>query len=679
MSGPSLPNEHLDDADDAPVAELVHDAGLTAGHTLGLRPGRFRLGPRRSSEGGLVTGAPDVVSFDLAIADDGATSLSVGREPVAVEGIVVDESVDLDDGDVIQLTSDHFVLRVVDGRTTRPTGLPVSPRSVAVAERPVLSTWLWFFGALTVAGLVAGFFRTPLFGLALIGVGGIVATLAVGRRLHAKRQQEERRQRDNARRLFFSEIVDVRRAASDERRSPAFTPSQVVAMSERSPQSGAALITTIASGDQSWEPPVVCHRDPGWDHQAVVDELSFLPAIPFSVDLDAGPIAVCGPRSATLAVARHLITSAQVLARIPIQVGTSVPADWRWLRDVATEGAPLRVFDETVGARDPRSIHLAPSVDVLDTAGDFATVMVITDDGRASIVHRGTVIGDGFVPHGVTDQHAAELQQRLSRSPIDAAAGPAPQSATTLTSAETGDRPDSAGGSDDADVVVDLREPTIDLRTSAASITPARPLLSADVAAAFDGPSLEQLDSDRLLVTGLSHARNKNVLASAALRQAARFPDREIYILDRGDRALIRLAQLDGCEAYASIDQIDRVIELIAAIEQRTSDPDRQVLLLAPDLWATTSFYRNSGFGEVADAIDSLVDSMDLVPMAASAPSSADLPLSSFLVWVDTNDPPRTASPVDADRTDPLDLSTLPGLDLTGSVARLVRNQELPS
>ena len=71
-----------------PLTTLRHEAGLTAGQTLPLSPGRFRFGPLRSGQGGLVNGTPEVVSFDLTIEDDGSALLTAGREPVAVEGVL---------------------------------------------------------------------------------------------------------------------------------------------------------------------------------------------------------------------------------------------------------------------------------------------------------------------------------------------------------------------------------------------------------------------------------------------------------------------------------------------------------------------------------------------------------------------------------------------------------------
>lgn len=606
------------------VVELHHDAGLTAGHTLGLRPGKFRLGPRKSSDGGLVAGAPEAVSFDLVITPEGETTLNAGSEPVAVEGVVVDRPVHLEHGDVVQLRTDHFVLRSLTSPPRRRSNAVVTPRTVAPPSLPSMSGWLWLFALVALFGLIVGFIRSSLFGLILIGLGGIVGTLIVRSRRHNRSKQEHARQLSNARSLFFNEILSSRKAAADSLRSEANTPATVTRRASEAPQKhGLHLHVTVASGDRSWEPRVVCHRESGWNHQAVVDELSFLPAIPFTVDLDTGPIAVVGPRLATLAVARHIATSALVASPSDtgVSVTTSVPADWRWLPSAT---APvLHILDSTTGPLEKRTVVLAPSVKALGNSSAFTHILKIDKSGGASIRQSNGQNGDGFAPHGITEKQARDIVQIVTGT------GP------------VADQPEHFGA--------------IDLRDAAHEV----------------------LDTSRLLVTGPERARTKNVLATAALRQAARYPDRSIFILDRGDRALIRLAQLEACQRYVAIDQIENVDFMVSELETlEAQSPESQMLLLAPDLWDATAFYRNSGRVDLADRIDRIVARMEIVPMAATATDATDLPQSSFLVWVDTDTDTTHANVTqssDADAEDSLtiDLDTLPGIDLTASVARL--------
>lgn len=635
MSVPPDDSEQTKPDDRKPVVELRHDAGLTAGHTLGLRPGTFRLGPRRSSEGGLVTGAPEAVSFDLIIDQEGNTTLKAGREPVAVEGVVVDRPVQVKDGDVIQLTTDQFVLRSLTPKPRRRSNTVVTPRTVAEPRLPSMAGWLWLAVAIALFGLILGFARPSFFGLILIGLGGIVGILIIRSRRHDRARREHTTQLLNARSLFFHEIVDSRKSAAESLRFEANTPATVARRAAEPRQSpGSRLHATVASGDRSWDPPVVCHRDPGWDHQEVVDELSFLPAIPFTIDLDAGPIALVGQRRATLAMARHIATTALIASPKDsgVSVSTAVPADWRWLPLAMTP--TLYILDLVDGPREARTLVVAPSTEALGDTTVFTHVVEVHEDGRASIRQPDGLGGEGFIPHGITEKQAAQIHRLVI--------GP---------------------------------ETIIDLRNEQAVVD----LLQTDH---------DVLDADRLLVTGPDRSRTESVLATAALRQAARYPDRSIFILDRGDRALIRLAQLKACNRYVAIDQIDNVNFMMGELEKIEREPlDHRVLFLAPGLWEATAFYRNSGRADLADRIDRVVDQMEVVPLAASSKSLDHVPRSSFLVWVNTDGPDlaevhvNTSDDIDALDSHIIDLTTLPGVDMTASVARLTTSfdEETPT
>lgn len=641
-----------DESAGTPIVELRHEAGLTAGQTLPLRPGRFRFGPQRSDDGGLNIGAPDVVSFDLHIDQDGGALLTAGAEPIAVEGVLVDRPVRLGDGDVVQLTTDHFVLRSMTDNTDDRPERSIEHRVVTSADLPTLQTWLAVFGVVTVVGSIAGLSNGSWFG-ALIGIGGLVATLAFRERRRRQAAAEQATATMNARGLLFSEIIDARKAAAEALRAGANTPAAVAAGARGADLAGSPLEVTIASGDRAWTPPVTPHRPPGWDHEAIVEELSFLPAIPFTIDLDSGPLAILGPRAATLAVARHIATAVLVGdgTSAGIDVTTDLAADWRWLKQ--TGAGTLRIVDHCSCAADqppigPRTVVLQNTADELTRAcpdAQFPCVMTIADDGNASINSDADGDAIGFVPHGITDRHARGLQELIS-APDD---------------------------------VIDLRDNddrTMAVFSSATARMSTR--RSADhswaVATQPDRSNLlpeSALDTSRLLVTGFDPSKNKNLLATAALRQAANHPDHALYVLDRGDRTLIRLAQLDTCSHYAPLDQIDAVTTLFEEIENLTAD-DRspRCLLLAPDLWATVDFYRASGNDRLADRIDRVVSEMTEVSMAASSSQSHAPQHHSFLVWVETthSDLAELQGPEESGL---IELSTLPGLDLTGSIAEL--------
>lgn len=610
-----------------PVVELRHVAGLTAGQTLPLGAGRFRFGPLRSDHGGLVAGTPDVVSFDLTIHDDGEIVLDVGAETVAVEGVIIERPVTLDDGDVVQLATDHFTVETGQPTSAEERNDAIEPRSIASPARSSMTGWLLAFAAMTALGVLLAFDNGRLIGISLLGIAGIVGTLLVRLRSDERTAEAHAVAVDNARLALFADIVDRRKAAARLMRAQANTPATIAEHArDRTGPPATRRSVTIASGDQPWEPPVEVRRSPGWDHRPVIDELSFLPAIPYSVDLDSGPIAIVGPRTAVLAVARHVVTTAMCCAgpSTGAAIETSVPADWRWLGDHPETA--VRVLDHVRGSVGPRTVVLHADIDGLEAAGfevdEFTHLMQVDESGRAEITTAdGT--GTGFVPHGVTETHARELLELLTR-PVPVAESPRR-------------RPETAK--------------PIDLTMSDTDLT--------------------IFDTERLLVTGPNRERHRDVLATAALHQVGLHPDRALYILDRGDRALIRLAQLENCARYTTIDQIDPVDQMVGELESLMEQPVvGSSLLLAPDLWATIEFYRGTGHQQLADRIDDLITRMQIVPVAASTQSTTVTDAASFLVWIETG-PDQLADVRRPEGGGFIDLDSLPGSDLTGSVARL--------
>ncbi len=669
-TGPTSVDEPTTDQP-GPTIKLRHVAGLTAGQTLPLTAGRFHFGPLRSSHGGLVAGTPDAVSFDLTIHDDGETVLTAGQEPVAVEGVIISRPVTLDDGDVVQLMTDHFVVEAEPSGEDHGEDNGVDhggakggdelARPVTVVPRPVdpprttkLTGWLLLFAAVIVLGVVLAFTNGRLIGISLLGLAGVIATLLLRLRRNERATEARSVAVDNARMLLFSQVVEHRKAAASALRGPALTPAAVAESAARRSEPSTTAVT-IASGDQPWDPPVEVERAPGWDHRSVVDDLSFLPAIPYSVDLDQGAIAILGPRSATLAVARHIVTTALYLAgpETGAEVDTEIPADWRWL--LPENETIIRILDHVRGSVGPRTIALYADREDLERKGfssaEFTHVMEVNDAGTADITTaEGTTTG--FVPHGITETHAGELLEMLGR--------PAPERVALDATAST--EPDHAG-SDPAAVDDSAFDHTTFGDTA------------SEAASAID---LTIFDTDRLLVTGPLPSRHRDVLATAALHQADLHPDRSLYILDRGDRALIRLAQLDNCARYTTIDQLDSVTQMVQDLETMMDQPaEHSSLMLAPDLWNAIEFYRDTGHRPLADRIEELIAKMQLVPMAASAtepPAAAP----SFLVWIETG-LEATADVHGADGDTVIDLESLPGIDLTGSVARLttIRHEEI--
>ncbi len=698
----SEPNQH-ESNQSAPVVRLRHEAGLTAGGAMLLKAGDFQFGPLRASVAGLGEGEPETVSFGLTVESADRVFASRGTEPLAVEGVLVDGSVELRPGDIIQLATDHFTIERSDPDQTSAATNPLIrvPRVEHLnikRNRKLVALFL----TLTIVGSALALVQDWLLIVAGLGAMGLFGVLLRHRRAVSSAEHRRTLALAAAKTEFSAALRHARAdAARDLRRSfpgpagitdlvthgsPAAGPS-VGHLSRTMPFSGKIA---IASGDLSWSPQIEGEGVSGWDHQAILAINDFLAAVPFTIDIGRDTIGIVAPRRAALASARHLLTAARTLGgdnlQITVVASDDRAVDWRWLDPksgtTATEGEfEIRLFDGVAPAQtQPGSVVLAEAAEELVIPCDI--VLIINDDGTAAAVMGPDQRASGLVPHGITESHAESVEKAiLTRDSGE------PTSRDEFANAEPFVKglgailiepiaaSETAG---DDDSVIDLRP------------IPAAPATSAPAAPSIIDltlvPSSYAFLNERLMVVGEPSTQVTALIASAALEQAAMYPSRSIFVLDRGDRSLIRLAQIPTCRQYAAIDDIDAATRLIQQLEDHvTGHADDPALVLVADIGRALTFYALAGRSDLAERLETLLHASTSVNAAAStAPNTQDQPVLAdrFLVWIhpSTDDHgPEGLRMTDPDGEHRLDDSLIPGRDMTGRVAALKSSDVLES
>ncbi len=640
----------------APLVELRHEAGLTAGLVMPLAAGAFQFGPLHGRSEGLGTGQPEAVSFELTVETADRVLAARGTEPLAIEGRPVTDPVEVRPGEVIQLPTDHFTIekRILDAASDAPSPLRVPPLpAIEAAEDNRLGPIL---GVVTIVGLALSIAWVGFLSLAVAGAVGLFF-VALQRYLQSNRIENERAMmRSAVEASFIADLQQARSAAArtlrDAGPGPAGISDLVAGRRPRADDFDGQV--SVASGDLGWSPTIDDRADSGWNHETIVSRFDFLPAVPFTVDIGRDTIGIVGPRQSTLAAARHLVTATLAMAgrselRATVTATEPHRTDWRWLGNLGLPdlvGQPafeIQLFDGVIPSRrSPGAVILAESVD--DLGVDCDTTLIIGDDGTARAELSAGGSATGLVPHGITEAHAQSIAVSLARIGRDVETADADMS-LGATATETATR--------NGDLVIDLR----------------------------DHAGTSAFLGERLMVVAEPGEQVTALVATSALEHAAVHPDCPIFVLDRGDRALIRLAQLPSCHRYVAIDDLVATAEMIQQIEELVAfDRADTAILIVSDLGRVLDFYRHAGVPELANRLESLLDQpTNLVNTTASTgPGMHGLEslAERFRVWVfaSADEPGATQGlrVVDEHGEHRVEESTLAGRDLTGSVAAFV-------
>lgn len=390
---------------DETIVQLAHVAGLTAGKTMPLIPGTYEFGPNDADDEGLGMGDPTSVSFILEVRRTGEVVLTPGQIAVSIEGQRVSSPVNIVPGHTIQAGADHFVLLApteAAGAGRRPMA-PTSPITIRAAEVDDAGRrrgTLLLAIALIVVGVLLGLLVDELWYL-LAGLGivlGVVGWLARSRRL---RRAEARREASvqEAKADLASSLMKRRIAVAQERRSEVAGPAELLGGATLTPSSALA----IGAGDTEWTPRVGRSDGIGWDPHPIIDDYSSVSSVPFTVDHEAGPVALCGPRSATLAVARYLTVAAMHhFGPEEVTLSSDDDAAWAWADDSVRRGSHGFVIVDRDDPEVPAQGIIVLDADQPIPTGVDRVVRVTENDIAHASDEEGRLLAADLVPYGLT-------------------------------------------------------------------------------------------------------------------------------------------------------------------------------------------------------------------------------------------------------------------------------------
>ncbi len=416
-------------ADQEPNFRLRHEAGLTSGDVVDLRPGRHQFGPSpTSTKAGLDAGEPPVIAFEIDVRLDqngDAVDLVPHTEnasqatTLTVNGRVVSEVTQVRPGEVIGMGPDAFVLEKAtpEPHIARPT---IGPRPARLIVPPASDLRLppafempIALALLLVALLVVAFGNLGYWPM-LVPTTLLVAFTAWRQRRLQRRYMQDHAEQE-ARRLerFRTDLETAARVETARRRESVVSPHNVVQAAKRGRRLTADRPIAIALGTASWRPEV---DERGPLDQAMRDllaEHSELPAVPVAIDPAKALLGIVGPRQATLAVARHLLTAAaQRDAPVRFEGTLRDPADWRPLLELQSCDAastPLGVIDGGPPVERPRAgVVLADTEERLACLPDL--LMSLQRNGVVTIsVPSSGLSTEGLMPIGITRARLSEL------------------------------------------------------------------------------------------------------------------------------------------------------------------------------------------------------------------------------------------------------------------------------
>ncbi len=243
---------------------------------------------------------------------------------------------------------------------------------------------------------------------------------------------------------FMNQVLETRADLADQRRNQHPDPEEIawrasvgpaLCWHRRSDHWHFAQVS-IATADLPWQPHLDTPDQLGPSERALLEGVSKLPSVPVTADLRIGPLGIVGSKAATLACARHIMTSLATLCSpeylaISVLASPGQRSSWDWAHrlphtQIASGSAmPLLIIDGMEQLHDngfgmaltePGGVGaVLLARDVPSLPPTCATVMVLREDGTATIFnHRdGTTTSDA-TPHGISTGLAVETASHLS-------------------------------------------------------------------------------------------------------------------------------------------------------------------------------------------------------------------------------------------------------------------------
>jgi hypothetical protein len=332
--------------------------------------------------------------------------------------------------------------------------------------------------------------------------------------------------------------------------------------------------------------------------QAILTKRAVLSSLPITIDSASETMGIIGPRALSLAAARHLITtnSTSVTPRqVDFDIGDDRVDDWSLLPSIGYLAKPtgtLTVIDRPepillAMGEGHTALVLATNLDELPPG--CTAVLKIEESGAASFT-RGDEPARAVIPSGISGGQADDLTNQVNQNAVEVEAIASPAD------------PRSAGHDHSH---------------------------SADATPAIDHGGAVLVIGDDLTITN-------ELLASLTLDLLGRPENRglEMYIIDRGDRALIRLVQLPHLRGYATIDDVAGIERVLTAIEATLAskaagpnESDAAAIFLVSEVGPLVRFLQQIGRSDLVERIERVLTAHDRIHLlvAASAPQSASL------------------------------------------------------
>lgn len=376
------------------VIVLRHESGLTAGNTMQLRLGRYEFGPTIGERGGLASGRPSVVGFEVHVLGPQQIRIVPKEAGIEVDGRPISEPESVSPHQIIRAGADYFVFGESDDfvdLVKRPRDEIHVARATRPETKPVLPLW-WLWIAIIALGLaLMALVSRNWAAVALAGVlGGALAWLWARRdtkKQHALHETEI--QRANA--ALVSELMTARAMVGRQCRAAHLSPTDLHGPTphplngDNVTIQGRKLEVALGLGDVYWQPPVVGRDNAGWNYQSVVDTYSSLAAVPYLLDLNAGPVALVGSAPATASIARYLDSASRSITGESIAIISTDPSEPR----------PARINGPVA--------YVVESAENVPTS--CAHIISISDAGFASVHNKhGAKLADDLVPNGLPEQ-----------------------------------------------------------------------------------------------------------------------------------------------------------------------------------------------------------------------------------------------------------------------------------
>jgi hypothetical protein len=339
----------------APV-ELRQVGGLTAGGSLPLRPGRHEFGPADQPGTRLEAGEIRAIAFRLAVEASGEVRIEPGTLPVRVDGRRLSRPEPLGEA-IIDVPGAAFTVA-----RTRTVGRRRTPQVPALPDAEPVR------GPLHLAARPPAPPDGPFHQVARWRHRHALEAIAedLGRSLARAAAAEARHRR-------------TRHADPEELVHRARTGTDLWACAPGQPGFG---LVPVALGHVPWRPPLHVAGELEPRLAEVVRTWSSLPLTPLQVDLCAGPLAVVGPRAATVAVVRHLVLGLLVFSgpqHLDLGLLTTAATDWSWLELAPRDRRPRPNARELVIVDADRATGELACRQTLGAAGRLGAVIVVED------------------------------------------------------------------------------------------------------------------------------------------------------------------------------------------------------------------------------------------------------------------------------------------------------------